>query len=298
MKEKIMIKEALKRAFFSLQKVGLKHARFEAELLLAYLLEKERLDLLARDDEVLDKETLDRYEELILRRSRFEPVAYITGEKHFYGRSFKVTPAVLIPRPETELIIDLSIKYLQETRAATKNPLLLDLGTGSGNVSVTLALEVPRARLVAIDISEEALKVAAENAKINNATEKICFKQGSYYEALKDSPALMFDLIVSNPPYINEEDVTSLPKDVAGFEPHLALVGGPDGLDAYRAICAGLKDYLKPQGCLLLEIGTGQQEAVEDLCLATGLFARVKCHRDLAGRPRVIEARRISLSQG
>ena len=290
MPEAVTVAEALKRASSVLRQAGFKEPRLEAELLLGYLLKKDRLALVLGGALQLADKTYNDYTKLIERRKNHEPLAYITGNGYFYRRSFLVTPDVLIPRPETELIVRLALKYLQQLTEHDKTPCLLDIGTGSGALAVTLAIEVPSSKVWATDVSAGALKVAALNAKASGTKERIYFRKGSYYQALEQEPGLSFDLIVANPPYIESRLVPGLPETVRLYEPEIALNGGPDGLDSYRAICAGLKERLKQGGMVLLEISTHLQSAVEELLAATGLFKRLYTHSDLAGRPRVVEA--------
>ena len=289
MLKKVTVSEALSRASFYLRQAGIEQPRIEAELLLSYLLGQDRITLTLNNDGFLEDDLLISFDRLLQRRGRQEPIAYITGIKHFYGRPFDINPAVLIPRPETELIIERAVSYFRKNITAGKGLNCLDIGTGSGILAVTLTLELPAAKMWAIDISETALKVAEGNAEKLGVAGRICFSKGNYFQALKDEPGLSFDLIVANPPYVDKQGMVGLPDDVSLYEPESALFGGEDGLDGYRMICAGLKEYLKRPGLVLFEIGETQQDAVEELCLATGLFSRVFCHKDLAGKPRVLE---------
>ena len=225
---------------------------------------------------------------LIERRRRGEPVAYLTGEREFYGRAFRVTHDVLIPRPETELIVDEAIATLRHLEPSSRRPVVIDVGTGSGVLAITIALEQPAARVVATDISAGALDVAHDNARRLGAEDGVEFRLGSL---LAGSPAPV-DVIVSNPPYIAETDRASLPVDVVQYEPASALFAGVDGLDVIRALVAAAASALRPGGRLIMEIGFGQEHAVRRVIDATpGLDLR-GVRRDLQQIPRVVVAER------
>ena len=226
----------------------------------------------------------DRMVAMADRRARHEPVAYITGTREFYGRPFRVTPSVLIPRPETEGLIDEALKL----RRHNSRPLILDVGTGSGCIAVTLALEWPDSRVVATDISTAALDVARSNARALDAS-SVTFVEVSADEFV---PAQFtgVDLIVSNPPYVPERDKQSLPADVRDFEPHAALFAGADGLDLIRLLVPAAAKSLAPGGMLLMEIGAGQAGEVRGLLAAAGLRL-VDLRPDLQGIPRIVIAR-------
>lgn len=222
---------------------------------------------------------------LALRRARHEPVAYITGEREFFGRQFRVTPAVLIPRPETEILVEEAIAALDTLRPRRQAPLVVDVGTGSGCVAVSVALECPQARVVATDISADALAIAQGNATALGAT-RIEFRRGSLLAGLDAAP----DLIVSNPPYVAEADRPTLPPDVVGFEPGAALFGGLDGLDVIRDLVEVAGTSLAPGGALLMEIGAGQAPAVTRLVHATRRLSLARIRVDLQNIPRVVIA--------
>ena len=220
------------------------------------------------------------------RRARREPVAYIVGEREFYGRPFRVTPAVLIPRPETELLVEETLAALGER--APHAPLVVDVGTGSGCIAIAIALEQAAARVVATDISDAALAVARDNAARLGASARIEFRLGSLLAGLTSSP----DLIVSNPPYVGEPDRASLPADVRDFEPAVALFAGLDGLDVIRELIGAAARVLRPGGKLLLEIGADQARAVTRLIAHTPALTLSPVRRDLQGLPRVVVAER------
>ena len=224
----------------------------------------------------LDAGQAARYAELLDRRAAGEPVAYLLGEREFYGRRFRVTPAVLIPRPETELIVDL-VKARVAPDAA---PAILDLGTGSGALAVTLALELPAAWVTAVDLSPTALEVARGNAAALGA--RVSFVESDWFAALEGG---RFDIIVSNPPYIIDDDPHLAEGDVR-FEPRSALAAGPAGLDDLARIAAAASGFLAPDGWLLMEHGYDQAAAVRELLAAAG-FVAVESARDLAGIERI-----------
>jgi release factor glutamine methyltransferase len=214
-------------------------------------------------------------------------VAYITGRREFYGREFRVTPDVLIPRPETESIIEAAHDLLADP-GAPPTPDILDVGTGSGCLAVTLALEHPSAHIVATDVSAAALAVAADNARAHGVEPRIAFMHAELTGALDRA----VDLIVSNPPYVSEGDYATLEPDVRDYEPRTALVGGPDGLAVIRLLAPAAARALRAGGALVLEVGQGQDSRVEALLTLAG-FGRLETRRDLAGTPRVVTARLV-----
>ncbi|HWB17096.1 MAG TPA: peptide chain release factor N(5)-glutamine methyltransferase [Vicinamibacterales bacterium] len=227
------------------------------------------------------------------RRAAHEPVAYITGTREFYGRPFRVTPAVLIPRPETEGVVEEALRLARadaDGRAIDAHLRVVDVGTGSGCLAITLALERPDAQVTATDVSPDALIVAADNAKRLGAT-RIDFRRANLLDGLPGP----FDLIVSNPPYIAIADRASLPADVRDYEPAAALFGGDDGLDVVRGLVAQASTCLAPNGHLVMEIGAGQADAVRALIEATPGLVWRHVTPDLAGIPRVVVAGRALL---
>ncbi len=248
----------------------------EARLLLGHVLDQSAAWLLAHGEQVLDEDDLLAFASLVARRAGGEPVAYLVGRREFFGRDFEVSPAVLIPRPETELLVDIALANV----GAGETARILDLGTGSGCIAVTLALELPQAQVTAIDASAIALAVARRNADRYSA--RLRFVQSDWFDALGEES---FDLIVANPPYIAAADPHLAAGDLR-HEPVTALASGADGLDALRRIIAGAPAHLAPGGQLWLEHGYDQAPAVQELLFAAGL-TEVKQHRDLAGIIRV-----------
>jgi len=248
----------------------------EARMLLERLLGKTRVWLIAHADEAAGAEAEQAFAALAGRRRQGEPIAYILGEREFYGLEFRVAPAVLIPRPETELLVELALARIPESAAVR----VLDLGTGSGAIAVALAKQRPQARLTAVDVDYAALSVARANARRHRVS--VRFFCGDWFGALSGET---FDLIVSNPPYVAAGDPHLVMGDVR-FEPQRALVGGADGLDCIRAIVANAGAHLRPGAWLLFEHGYDQAEACRALLEAQG-YREVQSWPDLAGIPRV-----------
>lgn len=256
--------------------------RGEAELLLAHALERPRSWLFAHDDHVMDAEVAQHYRRLVERRVAGEPVAYLLGQRGFWRFDLAVTPATLIPRPETERLVELALGLLAEDRDLT----IADLGTGSGAIALALAFERPRARVIAVDFSADALEVARANAaslQLGNVE----FRHGDWFAPLAGE---RFDLIASNPPYIEDDDVHLQQGDLR-HEPRSALASGADGLDAIRVIARDAPAHLQPGGWLLIEHGWEQGTAVRALLTQAGLVDAVT-ERDLEDRDRVSLARK------
>lgn len=251
--------------------------RLDAQLLLAAVLTRPRPWLLAHGDVTLTADAARRFDALLARRQAGEPLAYLLGEKEFFGLPLKVTPAVLVPRPDTEVLVEWALERLAERNASPGPARVLDLGTGSGAVALAMAQRAPQARVTAVDASEAALAVAAENGRSLGLP--IEWRRGNWFSPVAGQ---RFDLVVSNPPYIAEGD-PHLPALV--HEPRSALVSGPDGLADLRAIVAGAPAHLMPGAWLLFEHGHDQSDAVGALLYAAG-FADVTTRRDLATRPR------------
>ena len=257
-------------------------ARLDAELLAALALGIRRLDIYLQFDRPLDEAQLGAIRELVRRRGAGEAVAHITGEKEFWGRPFTVTPDVLIPRPETETLVQLA---LDRARAVGRGDIVVaDIATGSGCIGITLAAELPEARVLVTDVSAAAVAVARVNAERHGVTGRVEFSIGSWAEPLA---AVTVDVLVCNPPYIPTAELATLERDVRDHEPGLALDGGADGLDAYRALLPSLAGVLAADGWAALEIDIRGADAVAALG-AAGLGTAGHAQRDLSGRPRVV----------
>ena len=283
---------------------GVPNPRLDAEVLLAYVLGLSRAGLFARLHNDLPKEDIVRFHQLLHRRLQREPLQYITGVQEFWSLEFRVTPEVLIPRQETELVVETTLRLLGEDRKSNvksqkskfQNPSpnpelqtlrLLDIGTGSGCIAIALAKELPNAEVWATDISNTALTVAQDNAQQHNVTERLHFLQGDLFTPLQHQ-GLTFDLIVSNPPYIVHDDIPLLQPEVGNWEPHRALDGGSDGLDFYRRLLHESPNYLWPGGYLVLEIGLGQGAEVLQLARQQPNFTESSCLLDYEGRERLM----------
>lgn len=270
---------------------GMASGALDAEVLLAHVLGVSREQVLLAAATVLNDAYLRAYESLLTRRLSREPAAYITRRREFWSLDFHVTPDVLIPRPETELLVEIVLALANESTFA--RPLrIADLGTGSGAIAVALASELKSAEIVATDVSAKALAVAAVNAAGNNLAGRIRFVQGDLFDALEAQP--VFDLIVSNPPYIRSGDIDTLEAEVSQWEPRGALDGGSDGLDYYRRIAAGASRYLAANGSMAVEVGDGMGEGVATLFKNGSGFAEVNVHNDYAGKERVVVARKVA----
>jgi len=279
------ILEVINRTTPFFEKQGVDSPRLTIELLLAHLLKKRRLDLYLEFERELDEATLSTLREMVRRRAEGEPLQYITGEAEFCGLKFAVDRRVLIPRPETELLVEVALEQLKECGAAK----VVDLCTGSGCIAVALAKKLgDGAEIYATDVSAEALALAEVNADRHGIEKKIRFLQGDLLDVLPDSLAV--DAIVSNPPYIASGDLARLPKEVREFEPVHALVAGDDGLNFYRRIAGNARRFLLPDGFLCLELGDGQRPDVERMCVENGWMV-VHVVKDLQGKERVIVAR-------
>jgi release factor glutamine methyltransferase len=269
----------LKQASERLAAEGIETAALDARLLFQAASDLRHEDIVAEPDLVVLPDVAARFSIFIERRCRFEPVSRILGTREFYGRSFRVTPDVLDPRADTETLIGAALGLVKG-----KGPLrILDLGTGSGAIAVTLLAELPGATAVASDLSAAALQVAKGNAEALGVAGRISFVQANWFEGIDGR----FDLIVSNPPYIPLGDIAGLAPDVQEFDPARALDGGPDGLEAYRRVASGAGGHLAATGHIVLEIGAGQENAVNELFMGQG-FARESRHFDLAGHVRCL----------
>jgi release factor glutamine methyltransferase len=282
--------DTLRYGVLKLDQAGVPSAPLAAELLLMHVLGRDRTYLYAHPEKQLVAAQAEAFLALINKRSAGTPTQYLTGHQEFWGMDFEVTPDVLIPRPETEHLIEVALARIGESRR--NNPLrIADIGTGSGCIAVALAKEFPNANIFATDISAAALKIAERNATRNNLTDRIKFTECNLLEGIPQQPQL--NLIVSNPPYVARKDAATLPIDVREHEPELALFGGEDGLEIYPRLIAQAKTHLAEGGLMVLELGAGLFEPVSDLLDARSGWTRVSAAQDLAGIVRVISAIRI-----
>jgi len=287
------IREALRDATALLAGARIDGARLDAEVLLAEALGCDRGRLYLHDERPIAARALEQLRSFLARRASGEPVAYITGRREFWSRDFLVTPAVLVPRPETELLVETVLGFFEaEFQISHLKSKILELGTGSGAIAVSLAKEIGGAEIWATDVSPDALEVARSNARRHHVEDKIRFLAGDLFEPLSVGPEF-FAAIVANPPYVRRAELDTLPRDVRGFEPRVALDGGPDGLDFYRRIIAGAGRYLAARGFLIVEIGADMGTQVARLLTDAGGYTPARLYRDLAGQDRAIGARRI-----
>jgi len=267
---------------------GIDSPRLSAELLLSHVLSLKRIELYTHFDQPVSQEQLDQLHELVKRAGLHEPVAYLIGRTEFYSLRINVTPDCMIPRPETELLVERAIDFLR-TRQGPQ--WVCDLCTGSGCVAIAVAVNFLDARVIATDISDAALAVAATNLQRHRLQDRISLLHGDLFEPLV--PYLdtrQFDLIVCNPPYVSTAEYAKLDRNVRDFEPRSSLLAGVDGLDVHTRIAGKVGGFLKPDGVLMLEIGYTQADAVRELLEQTGVFSQVTVAKDLSGRDRVVIA--------
>ncbi len=259
--------------------------RLAAEVLLAHVLNVSRAYLLAHPERILAPDEWEAFARLVARSEQGEPLFYLIGEREFYGMPFKVTPAVLIPRPETEGLVDAALEWARSRAYRTYAPLVFaDIGTGSGCIAVALAVYLPNSRGYATDLSPEALEVARENAARHGVASRLTFLQGDLCAPLPEP----VDLLVANLPYVARSEWADLDPAIREYEPILALDGGPDGLDLIRRFLAQAPGYLRPMGAVFLEIGAGQGPAVLTLARAAFPRAVVRLLKDAAGLDRIV----------
>ena len=267
--------------------------RLSAELLLSYVLGMKRIELYTQFDKTVSQNHLDKLHELVKRCGEHEPLAYLIGRGEFYSLDIKVTPDCMIPRPETELLVGKAIDFLR-TREGTQS--VCDLCTGSGCIAVAIAKNCPNAYIVATDICDSALSVAAENVANHNVSERVTLLCGDLFAPMIEGlDNTEFDLIVCNPPYVSSVEYEVLDKNIRDFEPKQALYAGSDGLDIYRRIAERIDEFLKADAALMLEIGYAQGRAVRELLEQTGIFAEIKIEKDHQNNDRVVIAKNQSI---
>ena len=281
------VKQILGIASQCLIRAGCDTPQLDAEVLLAHALDKNRAWLYTHPEKIPTPGQLNKFYNLLSRRECREPVAYLTGHKEFFGLDFCVNQHVLIPRPETELLIETAIQIVsQQANPVARQPniTIADVGTGSGCIAIALVKTMANVRVFTVDISSQALAVAQQNATHHQVADKIVFLQGDLLQPLAHS----FDLVVSNPPYVSRAELRTAPPEVHQYEPGLALDGGQDGLNLVRQLLAQAREKLKPGGSLLVEIGATQGLAVTNLAKKHFRQADVEIKRDLAGLDRLL----------
>ena len=268
-----------------LRLAGIDSAEADARLLMAHALGIDRAELIANGERALEPDEIEAIDALAARRLKHEPVARIFGRKEFWSLNLHVSPAVLVPRPETETVVEAALDIVVGDALQTEKLRVLDIGTGSGALLLALLSELPNAAGIGTDISAAALEVARANAESNDLVGRCTFVACDIAAGLQGP----FDLIVANPPYVKRGDIASLAPEVRNYDPALALDGGADGLDGYRAIAAGARRLLAPGGRLIVELGAGQETPVRALFTKAG-FTVDAAHNDLAGIPRALSA--------
>ena len=277
----VSISEALRRASRELDQAGVADARREAGSLLSHVIAKDRTFLISHAEDLLSDRELEDFENSVARRAGGEPAQYITGTQDFFGRAFRVTPDVLIPRPETELLVEAALEVMNI------NARICDVGTGSGCIAITLLCEVDRARATAVDISEAALDVARQNARDHSVQDRIAFLVSDCFSGFDESASQTFDLIISNPPYVAASALDGLQREVRDHEPLVALSPGADGLSVIQRLLNDSPAFLRENGYLLMEIGFDQGEKVQQL-VDQRVWTLKETRPDLQGIPRIV----------
>jgi release factor glutamine methyltransferase len=285
----VTIAEAIQKAAMRLSAHKIENARLDAEVLLGHALGRDRAWLLVHMQDQLGDAGQRVYVNYIDRRAGREPLQYITGLQEFWGLPFIVTPDVLIPRPETELVVESAI----QRGTTTATPVVVDLCTGSGCIAVSIARGHPQARIFATDRSGAALDIARRNARQNGVADRIRFLEGDLFEPLSETDLVgRIDVIATNPPYIRSDEFPALQPEVRDFEPEMALIAGPDGTEIAERIVNAAPNYLKSGGSLIMEMGMGQTDALRKIIAAAGSYTEPEVLKDLAGIERVIIARK------
>ncbi|HEY6802227.1 MAG TPA: peptide chain release factor N(5)-glutamine methyltransferase [Pyrinomonadaceae bacterium] len=280
---KISIATALLEASQFLRKGDVPEARREAGSLLAHVIDKDRTFLISHAEDLLTEEDFHRFREIVKRRAAGEPLQYITGRQDFYGREFRVSPAVLIPRPETELLVESALEVL------TDDARFCDVGTGSGCIAITLLCERPSTRGVGVDISDPALRIAKQNAEALGVADRLTLVRSDCFDSLLDET---FDMIVSNPPYVSADVIPGLQREVKDHEPMVALTPGSDGLSIIRRLLDEAPRHLRKDGFMFLEIGFDQGDAVRELVNAD-VWELIDIKPDLQGIPRIVVLKNV-----
>ena len=300
----LTVKQITDIATKQLEASGIADARRDSDTLYCFMVGVPESKMFTEYQYTLQEYLCDKYFELIDRRASGEPLQYIVGSTEFMGLTFKVAPGVLIPRQDTETLVEDALEVM-ERGTIRREPAVdqrkswdvLDLGTGSGAIAISVAKIAPeiglKVNVTASDISKDALKIARENAKLNGAEKMVKFVEGDLFSPFGGMlGSKKFDMIISNPPYIPSGVIETLQVEVKDHEPMLALDGGDDGLDIYRKIAEALPKHLKKDGILMLEIGHDQKDSVSNILIDTGLFSDIRCYQDLARKDRVIFAAR------
>ncbi len=292
---------------------GIESPRLSAELLLSHVLGLKRIELYTQFDKIVTKQQLDQLHDLVERAGRCEPVAYLTGKTEFYSLQLEVSPDCMIPRPETELLVERAIEFLRKrpirnstmceikqkeeisNGASPGTQFVCDVCTGCGPIGIAIAKNFRDARIIATDISEAALRIAAQNVENHQLKDRIELLQGDLFEPVVPQLDVdKFDLIVCNPPYVSIAEFEKLDKNVRDYEPRLALFAGEDGLDIYQRIFERVDKFLKPDAALILEIGYTQGQKVKEMLEQTGIFTEIKIEKDFHNNDRIVTAIKTS----
>jgi release factor glutamine methyltransferase len=288
--EQVTIIESINRAASLFAAADIANARLDAEVLLSHIIKRDRGWLITRREEVLGEDDQRRFDALVLRRAKREPLQHLIGNQEFWGREFLVTPDTLIPRPETEFIIEAALDLVHDRNEMVR---IIDLCTGTGCLAISLAKELAGARVIATDTSEKALAVARENARRHDVAGRIRFFSGDLFGPLEELDIRgQVDIIVANPPYVRAGDLPALQPEVKDFEPAVALIAGPEGTEIHQRIISTASLFLKKHGTLIMEMGMGQAEALLRMVNAAGVYDKPGIQKDLAGIERVIMARK------
>ncbi|MGD2095560.1 MAG: peptide chain release factor N(5)-glutamine methyltransferase [Phycisphaerales bacterium] len=272
---------------------GIESPRLSAEILLSGVLGLKRIELYTQFDKPVAAEQLDKLRDLVKRAGQQEPVAYLVGKTEFYSLELNIAPACMIPRPETELLVERAIEFLR-TRHGTQS--VCDLCTGSGCIAVAIGKNFPDARIIATDICDEALAIADENVKKHELEDRIKLLCGDLFDPIISGLDVeKFDVIVCNPPYVSSAEYEKLDKNVKDYEPRKALFAGIEGLDIYRRIIEKADEFLKPGAAMIMEIGYAQGPAVKELLEQTGVYNEIKIEKDFHNNDRIVSAKKISV---
>jgi len=285
----LTLNQAIRVAAEKLSQAGVATARLDAEVLLSHILNRDRAWLITHIHDALDAGNSALFDDAIVRRAKREPLQHIIGKQEFWGLDFIVTPDVLIPRPETELVVESAVKTGRDITA----PVIIDLCTGSGCIAISLATALPAARFFAVDISERALAIARENARGHGVSDRVRFLEGDLFGPLDELDIRgRVDMIVSNPPYVRSAELDALQAEVRDYEPETALIAGPEGTEVHQRIISSAPEYLRQHGTLIMEMGIGQAEALAGMFKTSDAYNSVEILKDLAGIDRVIVAQR------
>lgn len=287
----VTLLEALNSGAKFLKEKGIGNPRSSAELLLCSILNSNRVDLYLNKDEILKQEVKKTFDRFLEERASGKPIQYITGSTEFLDLEFKVDPRALIPRPETEILTLSVIEHFKNEKREKEALKIVDLGTGSGVIALTLAKNFVNSFVYATDISKDALELAAENAERHEVEDRIELVLGDLFQPLENRNLQnSMDCVISNPPYVKDDDSKSLPTEITDFEPRVALFSGEDGLKFHRAIVRGSRAYLRGCGLLALEVGWENGEELAEFIRKEGLYQNIKIIKDLAGIKRIVRA--------